>query len=123
MRTLAFLLVVGGFSLAAWADPPPPLVAHIDLVDGNHDTDYAVALSSNGEPAELTVIGPGPLSTKLRLRKAGVGLEFDVEQVAADHTSFRAHGDLPLPPSGKRVTVARVPRPTGGAAEVQLTIR
>jgi hypothetical protein len=123
MRTIVLFFSLIGFSIVARAEAPPlPALVHVEVVDGGHEADYAVAVSATGEPAELTVIGPGPMSTKLRLRRAGVGLEFDVEQTGADHTSFRAHGDLPLPPAGKRVTVARVPR-ASGTAEVQLTLK
>jgi hypothetical protein len=123
MRTIVLFSSLIGFSAPAWAEPPPPpVLAHVEVVDGGREADYAVAVSATGEPAELTVVGPGPMSTKLRLRRAGVGLEFDVEQTGADHTSFHAHGDLPLPPAGKRVTVARVPR-ASGTAEVQLTLK
>jgi hypothetical protein len=123
MRTIVlFSSLIGLCAVGKAEPPPPPVLAHVDVVDGKSESDYAVAVSATGEPAELTVVGPGPMSTKLKLRRAGVGIEFDVEQTGADHTSFRAHGDLPLPPAGKRVTVARVPR-ASGTAEVQLTLK
>ena len=98
-----------------------PVVAQVGIVDGAHESQLALAIAENGEPAELSV--SGPISTKLKLRKLGQGLEFDVEQIGADHTGFRARGEVPLPPQGKRVIVARVPRPAGGSAEVQLTLK
>ena len=113
MKILFALLV----STAALADP----IAHITIVDGSHESELALVLPSSGEPSELTV--SGPITTKIRLRKAPSGLEFDVEQAAVDHTSFRARGEVAPPPQGKRVTVARIPRPEGGAAEVQLTLK
>jgi hypothetical protein len=107
------------FAIPAFAEPP--LLAHIDIVDGARESALALVVPPNGEPSELSV--SGPVTTKIRLRRSTLGLEFDVEHIAADHTGFHARGEVPMPPVGKRVVVARVPRPSGGAAEVQLTLK
>jgi hypothetical protein len=106
------------FAAPALADP---IVANLDIVGSAQMTSLAVVVPSDGEPAELSI--SGPVSTHVKLRKAPLGLEFDVEETTADHTSFRARGELAPPPTGKTVTLARVPRPTGGTVEVQLTLR
>jgi hypothetical protein len=107
--------------LAVPAFAEPTVVAHVGIIDGAHESQLAVAVPQNGQPSELSV--SGPVSTKVRLRKAELGIEFDVEQIGADHTSFRARGEVPTPPMGKRVVLARIPRAAGGNAEVQLTLR
>jgi hypothetical protein len=115
----SFLMASLLLGVPAFADPV--VVAHVGIIDGAHESQLAVAVPQNGAPSEISV--SGPISTKVRLRKAETGIEFDVEQSSNNQTSFRARGEVPTPPSGKRIVLARVPRAAGGNAEVQLTLK
>jgi hypothetical protein len=103
----------------AHADPPPnslppPMLAHLELVDGKQHTDYAVFIGSDGKGSELKVDSPGQLATRvnfeLRRSPEGPALAFWVEHVGPDKSSYAARGEIALPPVGKKVLAARVPR-------------
>jgi len=119
---MKLLLAFALFPALALADPPQ--VAHVDIVDGKSENELVLALPPSGD-AELAV--NGPVSTRVRLHKAALGLEFEVEHVGADHTSFKARGEVVAPQPGKKITLVKIPRVTGekggGSTEVLLTLR
>lgn len=116
---------------AARADAPPalaPSLAQLEIAEtqgsARASDELAVFVTPSGEPGELDVSQPGGLQTRIKLRLITHGapaVAFNVERVGADHASFAAKGEIALPPAGKKVLLARVPRPTG-AVELWLTL-
>jgi hypothetical protein len=121
---LAVLFVAG----AARAEAPASLLVHVEISDGEgharSSADHAVFIADS-EWGELHADSPGAASTHVKLRvvdrPAGPTLLFDVQHVDADKASYSARGSIALPPPGRRVVVARVPR-RGGDAEIALSI-
>jgi hypothetical protein len=95
-----FFLASVLFAVPAFAEPV--VVAHVGIIDGAHESQLAVAVPQDGQPSELSV--SGPVSTKVRLRKAQLGIEFDVEQV----------GSGPITRASARAAKCRRPRRGSG---------
>jgi hypothetical protein len=106
------------------ADPvPSPMLAHVELVEGKQRTDYAVFIAPDGNGGELKVDAPGQLTTKvdlgMRRGPSGPELAFSIEHLSPDKSSYTARGEIALPPPGKKVVVARVPR---GESSVEVVV-
>ncbi|HZS36279.1 MAG TPA: hypothetical protein VFF06_05605 [Polyangia bacterium] len=128
---LGLLLAVCPFSAIARADAQPalaPALAHVEIAETQGGQravdDHAVFVTPSGEPGEVVVNQPGGQQTRLKLRlvtHGAPGVSFEIERVASDRTSYTAKGEIALPPPGKKVLLARVPR-ASGPVEIWLSL-